>query len=350
VSGATAGAAAMTSPLIPVSVIVPVHGANAGFERCLAALRGALPAGGEVVVVADGDGAAAAVAASAGARVVTLTAPGGPARARNAGARAARGEIFVFVDADVVVRPDTITRLCRTLREAGVAAVFGSYDDTPAARNFISRYRNLLHHHVHQTGRAQASTFWAGCGAIRRDVFLELGGFNERYRRPSIEDIELGYRLRGAGHSIRLEPTIQVTHLKRWTAGAMLVADIRDRALPWTALIVQRGGLIDDLNLRRSSRLSAALVVALVVTLLAMPGWPPALVVAAAEAALLIVLDAPLYQLFRRRYGTTFAVAAMPWHWLYYLYSVLAFVLGGAWYRLRPPAFGTPATIELDLS
>ncbi len=330
-------------------MIVPVRGADAGFERCLAALHGALPLGGELVVVADGDRAAAAVAASAGVRVVTLTAPGGPARARNAGARAARGEIFVFVDADVVVRPDTITRLCRTLHDAGVAAVFGSYDDAPAARNFISRYRNLLHHHVHQTGRAEASTFWAGCGAIRREVFLALGGFDERYRRPSIEDIELGYRLRGAGHRIRLERTIQVTHLKRWTAGAMIVADVRDRALPWTALIVHHRGLIDDLNLRRSSRLSAALVLALVVTTLAARRWPFALAVAAAVAALLVALDGPLYRLFRQRYGTRFAVAAVPWHWLYYLYSAVAFVLGGAWYRLRPPPFGTPA-IEIDLS
>ena len=54
--------------------------------------------------------------------------------------------------------------------EPGIAAVFGSYDDEPGAPNLVSQYRNLLHHFVHQTGRTEASTFWTGCGAVRRDA------------------------------------------------------------------------------------------------------------------------------------------------------------------------------------
>ena len=57
----------------------------------------------------------------------------------------------------------------------------------------VSQYRNLLHHFVHQHGHAEASTFWAGCGAIRRAAFDAVGGFDAaRFPRPSIEDIELG--------------------------------------------------------------------------------------------------------------------------------------------------------------
>lgn len=76
-----------------------------------------------------------------------------------------------------------------------VDALIGSYDDDPKSPDFISQYRNLMHCSVHQTGRSEASTFWSGCGAIRREVFLESGGFDETYVRPAIEDIELGYRL-----------------------------------------------------------------------------------------------------------------------------------------------------------
>ncbi len=55
--------------------------------------------------------------------------------------------------------------------EPDLAAVFGSYDDEPAAPNFLSQYKNLFHHFVHQQGSAEASTFWSGCGAILWPTF-----------------------------------------------------------------------------------------------------------------------------------------------------------------------------------
>ena len=65
---------------------------------------------------------------------------------------------------------------------------------------FLSQYKNLVHHFYHHRGKREASTFWSGCGAVRKQAFLDAGGFDvERYTRPSIEDIELGYRLIKAG-------------------------------------------------------------------------------------------------------------------------------------------------------
>ena len=54
---------------------------------------------------------------------------------------------------------------CATIRKW--RRFFGSYDDTPTDRGFVSRYKNLLHHYVHQTARREASTFWTGLGAVR---------------------------------------------------------------------------------------------------------------------------------------------------------------------------------------
>ena len=57
-----------------------------------------------------------------------------------------------------------------------------------------------------------ATTFWAGLGAIQRTAFLEAGGFDaEQYRAPSIEDVELGLRLAAAGARIRLDPSVRGT-------------------------------------------------------------------------------------------------------------------------------------------
>src|SRR2546426_481548 len=141
-----------------------------------------------------------------------------------------------------------------------IVCAFGSYDAAPPARSWPSFYRNLAHHFVHQRSRREASTFWAGCGAVRRDAFLAAGGFDPAYRRPSVEDVELGYRLRAAGHRIRLVPEAQATHLKRWTLGGWLGSDLRDRAVPWARLVRAGRGLPADLNFTPGDRGASALV------------------------------------------------------------------------------------------
>ena len=75
--------------------------------------------------------------------------------------------------------------------DPGLTAVFGSYDDAPPGGT-VAAFRNLLHHHVHHRGAGPASTFWSGLGAIRRDAFLAVGGFDgERFPHPSVEDVDL---------------------------------------------------------------------------------------------------------------------------------------------------------------
>src|SRR5690606_27163359 len=109
--------------------------------------------------------------------VIALEHRGGPARARNRGVQQAQGEIVVFLDADVCAHPDTLARFDEHFRDSAAAAVMGSYDDSPADPSFVSQFKNLFHHFVHQHSRSEAWTFWAGCGAIRRDIFLASGGF-----------------------------------------------------------------------------------------------------------------------------------------------------------------------------
>src|SRR4051794_26576424 len=116
-----------------VSVIVPVRAGGDHIVRCLHALRASLTRPCEIIVVADGANPDdQAIAQEAGARVICTETAAGPARARNLGARVARGEILLFVDADVLVRPDTIGRLSAALHaDEDLVAAFGSYDDTP---------------------------------------------------------------------------------------------------------------------------------------------------------------------------------------------------------------------------
>jgi len=182
----------MLSPAeLTISVIIPVYNGGKNFHRCLSSLAEAIPSPDAITVVADGDTDGSwRVAEQFGARVIRIPGPGGPARARNIGAHAAQGDILLFIDADVAVYPDILSRVAAAFRcEPDLAAVFGCYDDAPTETNFLSQYKNLLHHYVHQTASEKASTFWGACGAIRREVFLALGGFDETYRW--LEDVEL---------------------------------------------------------------------------------------------------------------------------------------------------------------
>ena len=336
-----------------LSVVVPVHNGGADLRACLQAIAQSSRRADEIVVVDDGstDGASA-VASEFSARVIPVPGgPRGPAFARNRGAEQAKGDVLVFVDADVQVHAGTLGGFERALgEEPSLAAAFGSYDDQPSAPGPVSRFKNLLHHYVHQHGAREAETFWAGCGAIRREVFVKAGGFSEGYPRPSIEDIELGGRLRGAGHRIGLRPEILCTHRKRWTLASLLCTDIFARAIPWTRLILRQGQLPSGLNTDGKSRWSAALVGVLALALLVSSAEAAvgqfALSVAAAGLFLgsglaLGALNHRLYRFFFAHGGLRFGVTTLGLHWLYLLYSSVVFASMLAFYRLTGGA-GAP--------
>lgn len=315
---------------LTISVIIPVYNGGLNFRKCLVSVKGLNPSPDEVIVVGDGDtDGSSQLAQEFGVTVLRFSSPGGPARARNFGASRAKEEIVFFVDADVTLPSDAIGRVAKLFQqERDLTALFGSYDDDPGETNFLSQYRNLLHHYVHQNGQEDASTFWGACGAIRRDVFLAMGGFDERYVTPSVEDIELGYRLKRCGYSIRLCRSLQVKHWKRWELDSMLKADFFQRALPWTDLILRDRHCINDLNTGMSGRASVILAFLLLSSVVFSFWQPLAMAVAGVMALALLILNTPLYLFFLRKRGVRFVLRVIPWHWLYFFYSGVGFSIG----------------------
>ena len=316
------------------SLIIPVYNGLTHLPRCLAAVHRSHFRDWELIVVDDGstDGSGR-VAEAMGARVVPIRGRNGPAFARNLGASQATGQYLFFTDADCELHEDTLGNAAAILQaHPHLDALIGSYDDSPAHPGFVSQYKNLLHHFTHQTSREEAQTFWTGCGAIRRDKFLALGGFDAtRYPCPAIEDIELGYRLKAAGGSIRLAKQVQVKHWKQWTLLTLLRSDIVDRAIPWTDLLREQKGLPYDLNLQRRDRISAVAAMLLILQIsysflrLSRPTLPHPLPLYPLPFILLI-LNHSFYRFLWHKRGLLFLVRAIPLHWFYYLYSSLAFI------------------------
>ena len=341
-----------------LSVIVPAHNAAGFLPRTLGALRNSdLPRDRwELVVVDDGsDDETSLVAARYADTVVTL--PGkahGPAYARNRGFDVTRGDIMVFIDSDCVVHVDTLSRFATLFAEQpDLGAAFGSYDARPPAPGIMSQYRNLVHHFVHHQNAGDVETFWAGAGAIRRDVFVEAGMYDEwHYSKPQIEDIELGSRIRNLGRRILLEPSIQVTHLKRWTLRAVIRTDLHDRGIPWARLLMHRGTMLSTgtLNLRWTEKLSTILVwLALPLSLAALllrsltPLWG-----AVACVMVVILLNLQLWMFFGRLRGPLFALLVMPAHLMYYLLNGISFGVGLLLQHLIGPPLRDPITSAYD--
>jgi GT2 family glycosyltransferase len=314
----------------------------------------------ELIVVDDGSADhTALVAARYADTVVRLPArPNGPAYARNRGVEVARGEIIVFVDADVCVHRETLRRMLTLLDERpDISAVFGSYDSTPSHPGVVSEFRNLLHHFVHHRDAGEAETFWAGCGAIRAAVFRQVGMFDEwHYSRPEIEDIELGRRLRLKGHRILLRPEIQGTHLKRWTLKDIMSTDFRHRGVPWTRLLLQEGPAArgDTLNIRLSEKLctaAAGLGWIGIGAAVATPSWVPLLAVPAV-ALIIALVNRAFYQFIARERGLRFAVSMLPLHLLYYATNVVSVLIGWLLHILlgEPQApVSVAAGVDMDL-
>jgi GT2 family glycosyltransferase len=271
------------------SAIMPATDRPPTMERCAQAIRAADNPPDEVIVVDSPAGM-------------------GPAAARNAGATRATGEILVFVDSDVLVHPDVFTRIRAAFEaEPNLAAIFGSYDDVPSMHGAVSTFRNMLHHYVHQGSGGIATTFWAGLGAVRREAFVEVDGFDDwRFRSPSVEDIELGLRLATAGGLIRLDPEIQGTHLKRWGLRSMMLTDLLYRGMPWTALMLDRGPKAARLNLRGSHGVAAAAFTLGIAAALTRRRR-----LAAPLAAMYFAINLRFYDLMLRRAGPRAAMAAV---------------------------------------
>lgn len=322
---------------LALALVIPVHNAQATLAACLdSVVRSAF--GGEVIVVDDGStDDSAAIAARYGFRVLRLEKNSGAAVARNVGARAAHADILFFLDSDIVMEPDTIRRIQDLFAaDPEMAALFGSYQSQTVPTNFASVYKNLLHHYTHQISASEAATFCSGYGAIRREVFMALGGFNHSQR--ALEDIEFGYRLHRAGYRVRLVRDLQFTHLKTYSLASLVRSDVRDRAIPWTRLMLEQQIFRNDLNTKANN--VASVVVSFLILLFPLWMWFLSFALQLPDSQLLALLllvglvfaflglNLDFLLFVTRERGLWFGLKVVVMNWFFYIYSGFGLILG----------------------
>ncbi len=220
----------MIAPLPPpaptaveLTTVIPVH--NGGPE--LADLIARLLPRGEVIVVDDrSTDRSGELAAAAGARVVANTGTQGPGGARNAGLRAARGELVAFVDADCLVEIGWSDGLAALLEADPRLAVVGPRIRSAEGASQVAQYERRFSPldlgplpgvvgHGLQVGYLPAAALVG-----RRETLISFGGFDESLRFG--EDVDLIWRLQAAGHLVRYVPQVEIEHSPRPSLAALL--------------------------------------------------------------------------------------------------------------------------------
>jgi GT2 family glycosyltransferase len=215
--------------MVKVSVIVPARDAEATLGACLDALAVQHVQGerAELIIVDDGSRDRTRAVAQRGDVRILCGAGRGPAAARNIGARCARGDILVFLDADTMPRPGWLSEMLAPFADPLVIAVKGRYHTQQ--RGLVPRFAQLEFEDKYaRLERAARIDFVdTGTAAYRRDAFLESGGFDEAFAVPSAEDVELAFRLSAAGARFVFNPRAGVWHRHAETLPAYLLKKLR---------------------------------------------------------------------------------------------------------------------------
>jgi len=197
------------------SIVIPAYQAASEIEACVRALNyQTIPRSWyEVIVVDDGstDGTAAS-AERAGADLVLRIPHGGPAAARNAGLKAAKGEIVLFTDADCEPSEEWVERMLAPFTDPEVSGAKGAY--RTRQRALIARLVQLEYEFRYERmARLPRIDFIdTYSAAYRRAVLLKAGGFDPSFPIPSAEDVDLSFRLARAGHKLVFVPDAWVWH------------------------------------------------------------------------------------------------------------------------------------------
>ena len=335
--------AALVTPPVPsagatapaerfISVVIPNRNGAATIGQCLAAALRSDYGRYEVVVVDDGSqDASAEIARGFACRLVRLPRRGGVSRARNAGARAARGELLLFIDSDCLLRRDTLAVANASFGDRRDRVLGGTYTPVPHDRDFYSAFQSAFIHHF-ETKRSEPDYVAAHAMVIDADLFRRSGGFVEGSFigvAASVEDVEFSHRLRRQGCRLAVDPDLQVMHVFRFSLRRSLSNAVR-KARYWTMYSLANRDLLEDsgaASLELKANVLCALLAAGLLGAAVASGavWP--LLAVPPLAALDLFLNRRLVAAWLGAGGPGFAVLAV----LYYLTLYAAAVaVGGA--------------------
>ncbi len=221
-----------------LSVIIPYYNSPEKLERLLLSIaksKKALPY--EIIIVDDGS----IEKFKTKLKIIRLPHNKGPAIARNRGVEAAKGEFVVFLDGDVEVFADTLCEIGKVFTDdPDVVALTGVWVKEQQSKDFFPNFKALRDWSYWINERDKSGYYFlfsTRIAAIKKAVFLRLGGFDETYPAPLVEDIELTYRI-ARRYAIIFAPQVRVRH--EFESFWPIAKKYFLRAYYWTKLYTKR--------------------------------------------------------------------------------------------------------------
>ena len=293
----------------------------------------------EIIIVDDGStDNTVEVAKALGAHVIQLCRQKNANFCRNEGARAASGELLLFLDSDVILQPESLKYLYKCFQETHADGIVGVYAVKHRHQNLVSQYKNLWIRFSFLASQARTDWIFGAVSAIRRDVFMAVNGFDQFYRPHQPDDLELGKRLAQSSYQIILDPNLTVEHLKRYTLFSLLKNDfIRSQ---WFVYLAGYFGQLGNswrkgiFNVYPRFVLATAMAPLLVVITTVVFMWPSVLWLQLGLIILFVHLNLPFLNYFCQERGLINTFGIIPvlfvdqlvcslgvvvgfWRWLY---------------------------------
>ena len=214
----------------PLSVLVPAYNSAHTISDCLTSIRLSRGVVYELIVVDDhSEDATARIATRFADLVVQHPGNAGSAQARNTAVANAKHDIFVFIDADVLIKADTLAFIEKYLfRYLEVDALTGLLSKTHPNSDFFSQYKNLYMHYTFRSLPSRVTFLYGAIHALRRQAIPGRPyGTDLDWSRKRTEDTDLGQRLYREGKQIAFSDELEVIHLKKYTAISLIKNDFR---------------------------------------------------------------------------------------------------------------------------
>lgn len=202
-----------------VSVIVPVKNSSKTLSQCIRSIKRSYYKKYEIIIVDDHSADhSIEIAKGYNCKVIEVKDGSGANNARNIGASAAKGDILMFVDSDIVIGRETMLGIVESLEENYIDAVVGIYTAKHRHESLVSQYKNLWVRYSYIKSPPAIDWLFGSISGIKRQAFEKLGGFNiELLAKHGHDDIELGKRAAQGNLNIELNMDIEVEHLKNYT-------------------------------------------------------------------------------------------------------------------------------------
>ncbi|MBI5417742.1 glycosyltransferase family 2 protein [Candidatus Poribacteria bacterium] len=210
-----------------ISIIIPVYNRTDKLLATISSIYDSDYRNYEIIIVDDGSEQPIDITKNNKLSVIRLHSNQGPSAARNAGAAAARGEIFLFIDSDILIKKNTLSYINNLFSTSNVDCLTGLYSMECPNTDLFSKFKNLFIRYSFIKMSCDVSCLHSSITAMKKEVFEKSGGFDKTRKRAGVEDIIYGQQLKNMGYKIFFDNNLEVIHDKKYNMKNLIINDFR---------------------------------------------------------------------------------------------------------------------------